>query len=1032
MKKRRKLFYRHRLASSIFYLFSFATLICTVSIVYTSITSSLNISGEGIVDGPVNEYYYKSGYFYKDEACKTKVTSNGSDVTKFSDMVNIAKDGNTIYMMSNYTVGVGTEEVNVGAKNIQVKRHSSFEYYSMFDIQVLSSSSSEYRTLTIKAEDSNGSIVFDGQNIEVSNSKGGIFNLYGATAKLNIIGSEKSNGEKNVKLINNKLKESDVSGGVIYNYFNSITELTNCELSNNSIYNSSSSYKVFGGAIESTTDTTLILNSCTIRNNIASGTSSDTKGGGVYNDKNITIKGKTIIENNKSIINEVEKEDNLYLYSSTVDTSGLTSGSRIGITTSTTPTRSSNVTISPSGSAASTASYFFSDNSDYKVVKLSDGSIALVFYKYYYQSGYFYEDEACTVKVTSNGADVTKFSDMVNIATDGNIIYIMNSYVVSNRTEEVTVGAKNIQVKRHPSFTDDSMFYMRTSSSSQSSVFTIKAEDSNGSIVFDGNNVECSRMYGGIFNLYGANVKFNIIGSEKSNGEKNVKLINSKLKAPDAFGSAIFNNWHSGCNLTNCELSNNSAYCTDGEHPRAVGGAIYNLTSTLVLDNCIIRNNIASGTSNSLEVEGGGVYSSGTILKGKTIIENNKSIIDGVEKTDNLRLYPDTKIDTSGLTSGSRIGITTSKAPTSSSNVTISPSGSAASTASYFFSDNSDYTVVKLSDGSIVLTLCDKYYYKSGYFYKDEACTVKVTSNSSDVRKFSDMVNIANDRSTIYMMSQYDVGVGTEEVTVGAKNIQVKRHPSFTNNSMFYISSWPSASSSEFTIKAENSNGSIVFDGQNIKSQVTSGAGGAFQVSDPRSKLQIIGKENASGEKNVRIIFNKMEDSQIEGGAISNYAGGVVDLTNCELSNNSIYCSNSSSVAWGGAISSRNSTTLTLDSCTIRNNIASGSNDRVRGGGVYFYDNMTIKGKTIIEGNKSIINGVGKTDNLYLDSSTVDTSGLTSGSRIGITTSKTPTSSSTVTISPSGKAASTADYFFSDVSRYVVELVNNALVLKVG
>ena len=93
---------------------------------------------------------------------------------------------------------------------------------------------------------------------------------------------------------------------------------------------------------------------------------------------------------------------------------------------------------------------------------------------------------------------------------------------------------------------------------------------------------------------------------------------------------------------------------------------------------------------------------------------------------------------------------------------------------------------------------------------------------------------------------------------------------------------------------------------------------------------------------------------------------------------------------------------------------------------------MTIKGKTIIEGNKSIINGVEKEDNLYLDSSTVNTSGLTSGSRIGITTSSTPTSSSNVTISPSGSAASTASYFFSDVSGYIVSLVNNALVLKVG
>lgn len=80
-------------------------------------------------------------------------------------------------------------------------------------------------------------------------------------------------------------------------------------------------------------------------------------------------------------------------------------------------------------------------------------------------------------------------------------------------------------------------------------------------------------------------------------------------------------------------------------------------------------------------------------------------------------------------------------------------------------------------------------------------------------------------------------------------------------------------------------------------------------------------------------------------------------------------------------------------------------------------NSMTIKGKTIIEGNKSIINGVEKEDNLYLNSSTIDTSGLTSGSRIGITTSKTPTSDSNVTISPSGKAASTASYFSSDMFR---------------
>ena len=373
MKKRRKLFYRHRLASSIFYLFSFAALICTVSIVYTSITSSLNISGEGIVDGPVNEYYYKSGYFYEDEACTVKVTSNGSDVRKFSDMVNIAKDGNTIYMMSQYNVGVGTEEVTVGAKNIQVKRHPSFTNNSMFYII---GSSSEYKTFTIKAENSSGSIVFDGQNIEVSTDEGGLFNLYGTNATLNIIGSEKSNGEKNVKLINSKIKNSsDSVGGAIENYSGGTVDITHCELSGNSAISSSS--WAAGGAIYTTVNVaTLNLNSCTIRNNITSGINDRVQGGGVYNGKNMAIKGKTIIENNKSIINEVEKTDNLYLNSSTVDTSGLTSGSRIGITTSTTPTSSSTVTISPSGKAASTASYFFSDVSGY-IVSLVNNALVL-------------------------------------------------------------------------------------------------------------------------------------------------------------------------------------------------------------------------------------------------------------------------------------------------------------------------------------------------------------------------------------------------------------------------------------------------------------------------------------------------------------------------------------------------------------------------------------------------------------------------------------------------------------------------------
>ena len=71
-------------------------------------------------------------------------------------------------------------------------------------------------------------------------------------------------------------------------------------------------------------------------------------------------------------------------------------------------------------------------------------------------------------------------------------------------------------------------------------------------------------------------------------------------------------------------------------------------------------------------------------------------------------------------------------------------------------------------------------------------------------------------------------------------------------------------------------------------------------------------------------------------------------------------------------------------------------------------------------------------NNFYLASGrTINLSGFKNapGSQIGITTAAIPTIGSSVSIYPSKAVAVHQEYFFSDISEYLVELINSALVL---
>ena len=217
-----------------------------------------------------------------------------TDITKFSKAVQCLRADGKIHMLTTYESTADETTTMPAGKNVTVLRDGTFTNASMFRITG--------GTFEIDAIDASSSITFDGQKIQTTVDKGGVFYVDGGSIKFS--GAEKTVENKKVKtivikdnIISLSSDTSDVyayGGGV---YLSSGTNtLENCSITGNTASASSLYSAVSGGGVYITGSGTNTLTNCSITGNTASASSSSsdayTSGGGVC------IKGgKNTLEN---------------------------------------------------------------------------------------------------------------------------------------------------------------------------------------------------------------------------------------------------------------------------------------------------------------------------------------------------------------------------------------------------------------------------------------------------------------------------------------------------------------------------------------------------------------------------------------------------------------------------------------------------------------------------------------------------------------------------------------------------------------
>ena len=503
--------------------------------------------------------------------------------------------------------------------------------------------------------------------------------------------------------------------------------LTNCSITGNTA--SAGSSEASGGGIFTQGSGTNTLSNCSITGNTATAntrSSSFARGGGIYTYKNITLLGTVNITGNTCKTLYASSDNNLHLGNNFMaalsDSNGntLSTSSKIGVTTNTAPTSGTDVQFATNATEEMKAC--FTPGEDNRDVIYKDGGLYLkfVYSDLYYKDSKFYSDSAC-----SSNTGITKFSDAVSNMASSGTIHMMSSYS-SSASETVTVPAgKNIRVIRHKDFKDASMF------SITGGTFTVNATDASSSITFDGNKIQTTIEKGGAFNVDGGSI--NLSGAEKTVENKKEKTIvikdniisfSSDTSSVYVYGGGVY--IIAGTNtLTNCSITGNTA-SSSSSSSSARGGGVYLLSGTNTLKNCSITGNKAESSSSS-DVRGGGVY----ILTGTNTLENcsitgnttssssaegggvyiyeNTTLLGTMNITgntakkgsnssdNNLHLRsvkPVALSDSSGntLSTNSKIGVTTEKAPTSGNDQKFARDATSAM-ASCFTPDNSSYKV---------------------------------------------------------------------------------------------------------------------------------------------------------------------------------------------------------------------------------------------------------------------------------------------------------------------------------------------------
>ena len=553
------------------------------------------------------------------------------------------------------------------------------------------------------------------------------------------------------------------NGGGVYIYSNGTNTLTNCSITGNTASASSTTKDAYaeGGGVYITGGGIYKLTDCSITGNTASASSSSSyavNGGGVYIGRNTTLLGTMNITGNTAKVGSDSSESNLHLYTGYTlalsDGSGnkLSTSSHIGVTTEKTPTSITPVQFAIDASEEMKAC-FTPDDGNYMVKYNSSDKGLYLGVRYsnlYYKNNNFYSNSAC-----SSTTGITKFSDAVSSMTSTGTIHMMGEYA-SSADETVTVPAgKSIKVIRHKDLKNASMFKIT------GGTFTVNATDTSSSITFDGQNIETLVSNGGAFYVRNDG-SINFKGADKSGGGKTINIQNNALSSPYAGGGGVC--IYSGTNtLENCNITGNTASSSSSSSSAsAFGGGVYINGGTNTLENCSITGNKASATfadaycggvyidggtntltncsitgnkaegsasaygggvnisdgTNTLEncsitgntisgsnfVDGGGVYIDGgtnTLLgtmnitgntnTGSSIISNNLYL--GRGKT--VALSNGSK----SLSTSSKIGVKTSSMPAQFA------TGATSAMASCFTPDNSSYSVVYGSSGTLSLAV---------------------------------------------------------------------------------------------------------------------------------------------------------------------------------------------------------------------------------------------------------------------------------------------------------------------------------------
>ena len=944
--------------------------------------------------GKVDGNYFHYGFF-GDEAL-----TQDTGFTRLTDAVAALKTGGSIHMLETYEVSV-SETVNMPKnKTVNVVRESSLGGNSMFKLRE--------GTFIINSLEDSSKIIFDGQNLPASTS-GGAFSATrnttgnGGENNFELNGIQKSDGTKSIIIQNNKITGSYNSGGGLY-IWSDKSKISNCEIRNNS------TEKTGGGIYFSNSMGSYVLENCNVTNNKAS-----ENGGGVYLDYGtyamlgtMNITGNTVngAANNLYVVNAVGLASG---------SSSLSTGSQIGLTTSSTPAEGSNVKFASSATEAMKAC-FTPDVSNYKVKYNSSDNGLYLIVPIYGDLWYKADENDSNTKKFFEGSDVnnltatdiTKFSKAVQSLSASGKIHMLTTYESTENETTTMPAGKNITVLRDGTFNNASMFKIT------GGTFEIDATDESSSVTFDGQKIETTVYKGGAFyvgsngslKLSGAEktvenkkvktivIKDNIIsrssdtstiyaysggvyiGSSKTNTLTNCSITGNKVSATSttkstyAYGGGVcIEDWGTNT-LENCSITENTASASSPSHSHsAYGGGVYIGSGTNTLTNCSITGNTASSYS-SYSAYGGGVFiSENTTLLGTTNITGNTAEKGSNSSESNLYLDGDKTValsDSNGgkLSAGSQIGVITYRNPTSGTDQKFATNATEDEMMNYFTSDKG-YTVCKQGT-ELYLTLAPSELYQSDNKFYLDAEKTKLTN----IKTMAEAVKIA---TNIHMLSAYTASSNETVEVPSGKDVTVIRDDNFTNASMFKITG------GTFEVSATDASSSITFDGNNI-TPTAEYKGGAFNVYQGSATFKLSGAEKSDGvNKTIVIKNNIVTGTDCWGGGI--YCRKTTNvISNCNIINNS--------AEYGGGIYFDFGTN-TVSNCTITDNTCTNL-----GAGITFWKGTNLMTDTMkITGNKTL---GGANSNVFFNSSTVslaDSSSnkqLSTSSQIGVTTSSEP------------------------------------------